>query len=183
MILYQDDTLSVRVLQHYHAEALYAIVDENRAYLRPWMNWVDDQKSPADSLAFIKLNLEALAANNGLAVGIWYKGELVGSSGYLFWQWASRSTEIGYWITEAANGKGIMTRTCVALIDYAFETLRLNRVLIMAATENRKSRAIPERLGFNLDGVLREDGWLYDRYVDHAVYSMLARHWPATRPR
>ena len=49
----------------------------------------------------------------------------------------------------------------------------MNRVTIQCATENTRSRAIPERLGFTFEGIVRETEWLYDRYVDHALYGLL----------
>ena len=70
-----------------------------------------------------------------------------------------------------------MTKVAKALTDYAFTHLKLNKVEIRAAVENKKSRSIPERLGFVYEGTLRQAEWLYDHYVDHAVYGMLADEW------
>src|SRR5690625_199905 len=84
---------------------------------------------------------------------------------------------IGYWLDIEHQGKGIMTRAVRALTDYAFEEFDLNRVDIRAAVGNVKSRAIPERLGYKKEGVLRQSEWLYDHFVDHAVYSMLKSEW------
>ncbi|TGV06666.1 N-acetyltransferase, partial [Mesorhizobium sp. M00.F.Ca.ET.186.01.1.1] len=53
----------------------------------------------------------------------------------------------------------------------------LEKITIQAATGNAKSRAIPERLGFQLEGILRRNEFLYDHFVDHAVYSMLKEEW------
>lgn len=70
-----------------------------------------------------------------------------------------------------------MTRVTQALIDHAFTDLDFNRVEIRAAFENTKSRSIPERLGFKQEGQIRQAEWLYDHYVDHVIYGMLASDW------
>ncbi len=70
-----------------------------------------------------------------------------------------------------------MTEACRAMVNHAFRELGLNRVGIACATENHRSRAIPERLGFRQEGVQRQAEWLYDRFVDRALYAMLASEW------
>jgi ribosomal-protein-serine acetyltransferase len=74
-----------------------------------------------------------------------------------------------------------MTKSCIAYINYAFNELKLNRVEIRCAVENSKSRAIPEGLGFKNEGTIREAEWLYDHFVDHIVYGMLARDWKGVK--
>jgi len=69
------------------------------------------------------------------------------------------------------------------MLDHAFGELRLNRVEVFCATDNVKSRAIPERLGFKQEDVIRQAEWLTDHYVDHAVYSILAEEWRARRAK
>lgn len=75
-----------------------------------------------------------------------------------------------------------MTNACRAVLTYAFHKLQLNRMAILCATGNARSRAIPERLGFIQEGIRREGEWLYDHFVDLVVYSMLAREWDALYP-
>jgi ribosomal-protein-serine acetyltransferase len=67
------------------------------------------------------------------------------------------------------------------LVEHAFGELGLNRVSIACAVENKKSCAIPERLGFRREGVKRQAEWLYDHFVDHVVYGALASEWQAPR--
>jgi ribosomal-protein-serine acetyltransferase len=84
---------------------------------------------------------------------------------------------IGYWLDAACRGKGVMTEACRAFIDHGFMHIGLHRIDIRCAPANRKSCAIPERLGFVQEGTLRDAEWLYDHYVDLVVYSMLAPDW------
>jgi len=97
--------------------------------------------------------------------------------GYNQIDWQNRIGSIGYWLAEAYQGKGLMTTSCKALIDYGFGVLNLNRLVIACATENKPSRAIPKRLGFFHEGATRDAEWLYDHFVDHEIYAKLHRDW------
>jgi ribosomal-protein-serine acetyltransferase len=76
-----------------------------------------------------------------------------------------------------------MTRAVRALVDHAVRDLRLNRVEIRIAPDNRRSRAVPERLGFRQEGTLRQAERVGDRYLDAVVFAMLASAWPAAGDR
>jgi len=95
--------------------------------------------------------------------------------------WANRAASVGYWLGEAHQGRGTMTKACSALTSHAFSGMGLHRIEIRCAVENRKSRAIPERLGFRNEGLIRDAEWLYDRFVDHVVYGMLETEWHSAR--
>ncbi len=97
--------------------------------------------------------------------------------GYVSVDWGNRSTRVGYWLDEGQQGRGTMTAAVRLLVDHALTVWRLNRVEIIVATENRRSRAIPERLGFCEEGTLRQFQLVGGRYLDCASYSMLAEGW------
>jgi ribosomal-protein-serine acetyltransferase len=164
-----------------HAEELFAVVDGNRAFLRRWLPWVDSCKGVDDEREFIRRAQERVDAG-GFDAAIRQRGRLVGAIGYNSVDPLNRRGEIGYWLAESAQGKGVMTRCCAAVVHHGFAALNLNRVAIFCATENKRSRAIPERLGFALEGVYREAEWLYDHFVDLAGYGMVAREWARLRP-
>jgi ribosomal-protein-serine acetyltransferase len=84
---------------------------------------------------------------------------------------------IGYWLAQSHRGKGIMTESCRSLINYGFNTLKLNRVVIACATANQRSRAIPLRLGFTHEGVVRDAEWLYTEFVEHDLYALPVEDW------
>lgn len=89
--------------------------------------------------------------------------------------WTNQTTELTYWLGEEHQGLGLMTNCCRVLTNYAFDNLNLNRVEIRA--NNLKSAAIPERLRFCQEGILREAEWVNDRFVDNIVYSLLRKDW------
>lgn len=172
-----DDKIQLCLREERHAKELFAVVDANRTYLREWLPWLDMNRSAADSRQFIKGTLEQYAANKGFQTAIVYRGQMVGMIGFHQFDWPNRSTSLGYWLAADAQGKGIITRACRYLVNYAFTKLAMNRVEIRCATGNHKSRAIPERLGFTIEGTARQTEWLYDHFVDHIIYAMLAKEW------
>lgn len=172
-----DEEISMRMLSARDAERLFLITDDSRAYLREWLPWVDDNKKVSDSLDFIKNGFQIYAERTGMVAGIFYKGDLVGIGAFDRLDWTNRIAYIGYWISKDFQGNGIITKVVRKLTDYAFTEFGLNRVDIRVASKNKKSQAIPERLGFEREGTLRQVEWLYDRYVDHIVYGMLKSNW------
>jgi ribosomal-protein-serine acetyltransferase len=172
-----DDITELLLLEEQHAEEIFVLVDQDRKYLREWLPWLDNNKSIADTKEFIKNSLEQFANNDGFHVGVWFQGKLAGVIGYHKIDWVNRATSIGYWVGASYQGRGLITRACRVLVDYAFNELKLNRVEIRCAFENGKSRAIPVRLGFKEEGVIRQAQWLYDHFVDHVVYGMLESEW------
>ena len=176
-----DADLYLKNLELRESENILLLVDANRPYLREWLPWLDLTRNIDEMLAFVESAIRQQTSGVGFQAGIWHCNRLAGIIGYHHLEWANRSTCIGYWLAEEEQGKGIMTKSCRSLVDYAFDELRLNRVEIRCAVENMKSRAIPERLGLRSEGTLREAEWLYDHFVDHVVYGMLARDWHALR--
>jgi ribosomal-protein-serine acetyltransferase len=176
-----DDALELRILEERHVEDLFNLIERNRVHLRQWLSWADDNRSVHDVRLFIRDGLRQFADNNGFQAGIWYTGELVGCIGFHSINWYDRNTEIGYWLAWEYTGRGVMTHACRAMVDYAFNVYHVHRVVIRCAAGNVKSRAIPERLGFHQDGVMRHEIYLHGEYVDHVVYSMLADDWWSKR--
>jgi ribosomal-protein-serine acetyltransferase len=172
-----DQEIELQLFQIHHSEELYHLVNTNRKHLREWLPWVDNMTSPIQYHSIIPSWLRQFADNNGFNAGIRYKGKLIGSIGFHQIDWNNRQTSIGYYLAKGYEGKGIMTRTVQALVNYAFFDLGLNRIEIRCGVKNGRSRAIPERLGFVQEGIVRDGEFLYDHYHDLAVYSMLSRDW------
>jgi ribosomal-protein-serine acetyltransferase len=171
-----DEQRRLRLLEASDAEELYALIDANRAYLSEWMPWAQGQ-TLGGTRAFIRESARQHAENRGFEVAIIEADAIVGTLGYHRLDWANLGTSIGYWIAESAQGRGTVTLAVTALVDHAFEVWGLNRIEIRAGVGNTRSRAIPQRLGFTLEGVRRQAERVGDRFVDHAVYALLASEW------
>ena len=178
-----DNGLTLRLLAARDAEPLFALVEQNREHLRPWLPWVETSRSLATSRAFVVTAIAQLAHGNGFQAGLWHHGELAGMVGLHGIDKSRASTSIGYWLGLPYTGKGLMTRAVAAVIDRLFTgDLPLRRVEIRCAVGNTKSRAIPERLGFTLEGTLPEAELVAGRRHDLAVYAMLAPQWRSRGP-
>lgn len=178
MFYYQiDEELSLKLITSKDAEEIYEMINQSRAHLRQWLGWVDSTKEPAMTRQFIEINLQRFAKNEALDTAIVYKGKIVGKIGLNTINWSNKTAPIGYMLAEGAQGKGIMTRAAKAMTAIAFEHYGLHKVEIHVAEGNIKSRAIPDRLGYTQEGIIRSAEWLYDSYVDHVIYGLLKSEW------
>ena len=163
------------------ASELFELTDRNRGYLRQWLPWLDNITRTEGARAFIRAAQAQASQNNGTQLAIRVEGRIAGIVGHHQIDWRNRHTSLGYWIGESLQGRGLVTAATAALLGHAFDDARLNRVEIRCAEGNTRSRAIPQRLGFREEGLLHEAEWLYDHFVDHIVYGMLARDWRVAR--
>jgi ribosomal-protein-serine acetyltransferase len=174
-----DEEVSLRMFNEGDAEEFYNLTISSKAYLKKWLGWLDYIESVEDTTQNIKARLKAFAENGGYpkSFAIIYKGKIAGTIGFNDINKTNKIGYIGYWLGETFQGKGIMTRAFKDIIDYGFKELGLNRIEVTAAVENKKSRAIPEQFGFVEEGTLRQVEWLYDHFVDHVIYGLLAEEW------
>jgi ribosomal-protein-serine acetyltransferase len=156
---------------------MYQLINRSREHLRSWLPWVDGVTSEDDVKAFINISLDQVESGRGAHYALFHQGKMAGVTGFHPIDWPNRNAEIGYWLGEEFLGKGIVTRAAGILLHEGFCELGLNRIEIRCATENVRSRAVAKRLGMFYEGTLREEEWLYNRYVDHAVYSILKREY------
>ncbi len=176
-----NEKLELRLFDQRDAAALFRLVEHNRDYLAEWLPWAEHTASEADAASFIQNALEQHARNEGFHAGIWHRGELAGAVGIHRIDWPNLSTSIGYWVDRGHQGQGLVTAACRAVLSYLFDCLGLDRVEIRCAAGNKRSCAVPERLGFVREGVLRHGQRIRGRPVDLHIYSMLREEWQRGR--
>lgn len=136
-------------------EAITASIDE----LRPWMGFVQNGQTEEESEINTRQAHICFLKRKKLRLLVFLKetNKFVGSSGLHNIDWDVRKFEIGYWCDTRLSGKGYMTEAIAGLTEFTFNELKANRVQIQCDARNRKSRAIPERLGFELEGIFRNE--------------------------
>jgi ribosomal-protein-serine acetyltransferase len=172
-----DDKVSLELTAAKHADALHEAVDKNREHLSDFLPWVANMKSLADFDLYIK-NCESLyQQKKEVSFVIMLQEVAVGRIGLHHLNLENKNASIGYWLTKDAEGKGIITRACKKLISYGFEELGLHRIEIKAAINNVKSQAIPEKLNFKKEGIIREAEFVNGTFLDLILYSVLKDEW------
>lgn len=155
---------------------IWALVQAERDRIGVWMPWVEATKTIDDQRRW----LEGVVADERSVdgVGMFVDGAYVGGTGLMIDGFGIVG-EIGYWIGSGHEGNGLVTRSTRALIDVGFGERGLHRIVIRAGVGNVRSRAIPERLGFTQEGVLRGEGKGSGGFYDLVVYGLLEDEWPA----
>ena len=171
-----EEGLEISVPMEGDALELFNLVDENRAYLREWLPWLDDVNSVDDEVAMIR-SLSEPNPDDFRFYLIRQSGEIVGVISMNWVDYHNRSFGLGYWVSQSSAGQGIITKACSRLIDHCFDDLKLHRSVIEAAVENYPSRAIAERLGMRLEGISKDREWLYDHFTDSSLYAITASEW------
>ena len=172
-----DDQIVLREFNPGDADAVFETVIRNYEHLKPFMHWITPDYSRRSAVEFIKQALIDREERRSMGFGIFDRGEFIGSIGFVNFDWAAKSTEMGYWISATHEGKGIISAACRKLIQFAIADLEMNRIEIRCSTENQRSAAIPERFGFTREGVLRQAVLRDGKLHDFAIYGLLAVEW------
>jgi ribosomal-protein-serine acetyltransferase len=169
-----DEGFVLRAWREDDLDMALDVVLRNGDHLQPFMHWMTPDYSIESARTFLSQAIANRKARKNLGLGIFRDERLIGSIGFVEFDWAVRSTEIGYWLDSGEVGRGIITRACRALILYAFEELEMNRIEIRCSAENLRSAAVPERLGFKKEAVLRQSELRNGRLHDFNIYGLLA---------
>ena len=155
------------------AEAVHAVIEADRERLAPWLPWAADQ-TLAKTQGFIQQARRQDAEEAGLTLLIEVDGTPAGMVDFHGIDRHNRAALVGYWLSAQAEGRGIMTAAVRALVEHGFGPMGLHRIEIRAGVDNHRSRAIPERLGFTLEGEARDAELIAGRWMTLAVYAKLA---------
>ena len=174
--------LRLRPFSDADADALFAL-HSNAHVLRYWDSPPWSEPSRAERFIAICRQIEEEGSGARLAIDRVTDGAFVGWCGLTQWNADYRSASMGYCLTEAAWGHGYATEAARAVLQWAYETLDLNRVQAETDTRNVASAHVLEKLGFVREGTLREDCIVNGDVSDSWVFGLLRREWqPSPEP-
>lgn len=153
------------------AHALHTLTLTNLDRLRRWEPWAQAEPSANDTAAYIEGNLRAFVEGTALPLVIRHQRKPIGSITLRLNSFLGNA-ELGYWIAEEHEGRGVVTRAARALVSYATDDLKIARIEIRTSTENTRSRRVAERLGFDYEGTLRRAQPIAGARHNVAVYGL-----------
>jgi ribosomal-protein-serine acetyltransferase len=171
------DGAELRPLEPWLAEEFAAFVDTERGHLAPWIPWARTVVDADTARAFLQRYADNQARDGGRIYGIWLDDTLAGGAAYRAFDATLGVCEIGVWLAEGAQGRGLVTRAVRHLIGWAVDVRGIERVEWNVVPGNARSIAVARRLGFTRDGVLRSAFPLGGVRHDFEVWSLLAHEW------
>ena len=156
---FESDRLTIRVPRPGDGAEINAAVRETFDDLKVWMPWAQQMPTLEESESFVRRAQCDFLAREELTLFLFLKGTntMVGSSGLHRINWNIPKFEIGYWCRKRFQGQAYITESTETITKFAFETLGAKRVEIRCDSKNVRSRRIPDRLGFKLEGTFRND--------------------------
>jgi len=177
MTIIIEDNLRLELTSLKHANGLFEAINSSRPHLSEFLPWVDSMKSLQDFTDYIK-NCELLyEQRKEVSFAMIWNEVPVGRIGLHHLNLQNKIGAIGYWLTKNAEGKGIIIKSCKKLITYGFKEIGLHRIELKAATTNVRSQAIPIKLNFKKEGILREAELVNNKFLDLYLYSLLNSEW------
>lgn len=172
-----EDNFYLESIKLSMVQEMFDLTRKNQSHLEPWMSWATPDSTIRDTEDFIKSSILLEADNYAINFAIVYNGKIVGTIGTHNIDYVNHQTSLGYWIDADLQGKGIVTKSLVEVINLMFDKFNLNRIEVRCSVQNKKSRDIPERLGFKLDGYMTEGEYVNKEFRDLAVYSIAKSKW------
>jgi len=179
----RGEHILVRPYRESDAAALQEAVAESREHVRPWLPFADDHQTVEQSLMYIRRVTAHWVVREDMSLGFFdvHTGRYLGGSGLHPRNWDIPFFEIGYWVRQSAEGNGFVSETVRLLTDFAFETLQAKRVMIRCDARNLRSAAVPRRLGFVQEALLRNEAIANDGSVRSTLIFALTPddpRWP-----
>jgi ribosomal-protein-serine acetyltransferase len=155
-----------------HADGLWQAVRSSLEDLKPWLTWANDTDHPS-TRDFTIAAERAWMADASWSFSIVFADEMAGTVSLDKHDRMLKSASVGYWLRSDLAGRGLMTEAVSAIVEFAFETVGLHRLELLAAPGNTGSARVAEKIGFSRRGLLRDGSRGAGGWHDVYVYDLL----------
>ncbi|KMK76762.1 GNAT family N-acetyltransferase [Alkalihalobacillus pseudalcaliphilus] len=174
----ETDRLFLRApLQATDGDVVYLAVRDSIHELKQWLSLFQTTPTLEETEILLRKAHIDFLKRKSLRYLIFLKdtNEFIGTASLHAIDWEISKCEIGYWMNSPFAGNGYMTEAVKELIELGFQQLKFRRIGIRCESTNYKSRSIPERLGFELEGTLRNEDLTADgnKLTDICIYSLI----------
>ncbi len=155
-------------------EEIWHQTNKNRAFLRRYLDWVDNTNSVKDCRSTTDMFTGEWTAGKIYCYSILLKssGEVIGSIDIHACNNKHQNAEIGYWLAEAYNGRGLMSMA-VQLIEKQAFLCGYHRLFIAVQKENLPSARVAERNNYIYEGTLKDAILLYGEFHDELIFAKI----------
>lgn len=156
-----------------HSEELFQVIDSDRKHLGQFLPFVEHTQTSEDTTNFLKAKLTGEASGTDQLFIIYFEGQLAGTIDIHFIDQKNKLGEVGYWLHSDYINQGIVSTSVNKICDIAFNYLGLNKLSLLADTENIPSNKVAQKCGFSLVGALKEEQLINEIFHDMNLYYLL----------
>jgi ribosomal-protein-alanine N-acetyltransferase len=160
------------------APRMLAYVEENREHFAPWAPpEPDGYYTEKFWREYLQRGRQQFEQDAALRLVFFFRddpqGAVVGDCNFTnFVRGPFQACYLGYKISKRAEGRGLMFEALAGAVKYAFETLRLHRIMANYVPTNERSGRLLRRLGFTVEGYARDYLLVGGAWRDHVLTSL-----------
>jgi ribosomal-protein-serine acetyltransferase len=167
--------LVLRPLESADAEHFAEAARESAATVGRWMSWCHEAFTVEDGRAWIAMCNAGRVDGASHECGIFDEatGAFLGGAGLNHFNTDHNFCNLGYWVRQSAQRRGVATRAAMALARFGFEQLGLARIEIVTAEGNDASSAVALKVGATFECLARHRLVVHEKPVTARVYSLI----------
>lgn len=167
------ENVSLRLVEPDDAKSLYSQIEKTRPQLAEFLPWGEAMKSVGDEEKFLIYSQERMNEKKFWNASILIGGKAVGMIDLHNIDFDNQRAEVGYWLGKDYQGNGVMTACLKKLLEIGFLELKLHKIKLLAEVENTASNAVAKKVGFNVEGLLKDEIFSNGKFHDANLYAIV----------
>ena len=177
----QDDDIILRTAEPTDGKLISDYFIANRDFLREWEPKREDAffSEAGWTQRLIKLNeLHRMGLGYYLIILDSNSGEMLGTISFSnISRFPFYACNVGYSLSQTAQGRGVMTRALRMAVEYMFSIQNLHRIMAGYMPRNKRSESVLKRLEFTQEGLAKDYLLINGKWEDHVLTSLTNANW------